>query len=208
MPPESSETRFDWSGLWPWGLGFAVVAYLGLEGGGFDPLVGDQVGIAAWWVLLLAVAVGALPRLPLSRTAWLAVGLLLGSMAGYLKRQEHPERALVVVASSWNAVGGALVIALAGEPDAAWSVWPVLLAAVLAQFVFDFLGSAARAWFAFGIAPHQYLTSRRVDRARRLLLDGRPPGEVAALTGFHDQSHLTRHFRRLVGVTPGRYARP
>ncbi|MFE2530875.1 AraC family transcriptional regulator [Streptomyces sp. NPDC059371] len=60
---------------------------------------------------------------------------------------------------------------------------------------------------AFGIAPHQYLMSRRVDRARRLLLDGRPPGEVAALTGFYDQSHLTRHFRRLVGVTPGRYAR-
>ncbi|MFD6495692.1 AraC family transcriptional regulator [Streptomyces sp. NPDC060188] len=60
---------------------------------------------------------------------------------------------------------------------------------------------------AFGIAPHQYLMSRRVDRARRLLLDGRPPGEVAATTGFYDQSHLTRHFRRLVGVTPGRYAR-
>jgi AraC-like DNA-binding protein len=60
---------------------------------------------------------------------------------------------------------------------------------------------------AFGIAPHQYLMARRVDRARRLLLDGRPPVEVAAATGFYDQSHLTRHFRRLVGVTPGRYAR-
>ncbi|MEV6016324.1 MULTISPECIES: AraC family transcriptional regulator [unclassified Streptomyces] len=60
---------------------------------------------------------------------------------------------------------------------------------------------------AFGIAPHQYLMSRRVDRARSLLLDGRPPGEVAALTGFYDQSHLTRHFRRLVGVPPGRYGR-
>ncbi|MFJ1974267.1 AraC family transcriptional regulator [Streptomyces sp. NPDC087903] len=59
---------------------------------------------------------------------------------------------------------------------------------------------------AYGIAPHQYLNSRRVDRARRLLLDGRPPGEVATATGFFDQSHLTRHFRKLVGVTPGRYA--
>ncbi|NUK08283.1 AraC family transcriptional regulator [Streptomyces lunaelactis] len=58
---------------------------------------------------------------------------------------------------------------------------------------------------AYGIAPHQYLTSRRVDRARRLLLDGRPPGDVAAATGFYDQSHLTRHFKRLVGVSPGRY---
>ncbi|MEV7504443.1 AraC family transcriptional regulator [Streptomyces sp. NPDC093018] len=58
---------------------------------------------------------------------------------------------------------------------------------------------------AYGIAPHQYLMSRRVGRARRLLLDGLPPGEVAALTGFYDQAHLTRHFRKLVGVPPGRY---
>ncbi|WP_282702917.1 AraC family transcriptional regulator [Streptomyces sp. CC219B] len=60
---------------------------------------------------------------------------------------------------------------------------------------------------AYGIAPHQYLNSRRVDRARRLLLDGRPAGEVAVATGFYDQAHLTRHFRKLVGVTPGRYTR-
>ncbi|PWI45759.1 AraC family transcriptional regulator [Streptomyces sp. ICBB 8177] len=60
---------------------------------------------------------------------------------------------------------------------------------------------------AFGIAPHQYLMARRVDRARRLLLDGRPPGEVAAAVGFYDQSHLARHFKRLMGIAPGRYAR-
>ncbi|MFG2722149.1 AraC family transcriptional regulator [Streptomyces sp. NPDC048416] len=59
----------------------------------------------------------------------------------------------------------------------------------------------------FGIAPHQYLTSRRIERARRLLLDGRTPGDVARATGFYDQSHLTRHFKRMVGVAPGRYAR-
>ncbi|MGW0995075.1 AraC family transcriptional regulator [Streptomyces sp. NPDC002523] len=58
---------------------------------------------------------------------------------------------------------------------------------------------------AYGIAPHQYLTSRRVGRARRLLLDGVAPGEVAVATGFCDQAHLTRHFKRLVGITPGRY---
>ncbi|MEG8279219.1 helix-turn-helix domain-containing protein [Streptomyces sp. AHA2] len=60
---------------------------------------------------------------------------------------------------------------------------------------------------AYGIAPHQYLTSLRVGRARRLLLEGRSPGEVAVAAGFYDQSHLTRHFRRLVGVPPGRYRR-
>ncbi|MGW8884347.1 AraC family transcriptional regulator [Streptomyces sp. NPDC055749] len=60
---------------------------------------------------------------------------------------------------------------------------------------------------AFGIAPHQYLTARRVDRARRLLLDGQPPGGVAAAAGFYDQSHLSRHFKRIVGTTPGGFAR-
>ncbi|WP_269470164.1 helix-turn-helix transcriptional regulator [Streptomyces humicola] len=60
---------------------------------------------------------------------------------------------------------------------------------------------------AFGIAPHQYVVSRRVDLARRLLLDGQPPREVAAAAGFHDQSHLTRHFKRIMGTTPGLYTR-
>jgi AraC-like DNA-binding protein len=58
---------------------------------------------------------------------------------------------------------------------------------------------------AFGIAPHQYLMSRRVGLARRLLLEGLRPGEVAVAAGFYDQAHLTRHFRRWVGTTPGRY---
>ncbi|MFE6969369.1 AraC family transcriptional regulator [Isoptericola sp. NPDC057653] len=58
----------------------------------------------------------------------------------------------------------------------------------------------------FGIPPHQYLVTRRVDRARRLLLDGRPPAEAAAAAGFADQAHLTRHFRRVLGTTPARFA--
>ncbi|WP_042391807.1 helix-turn-helix transcriptional regulator [Streptacidiphilus carbonis] len=59
----------------------------------------------------------------------------------------------------------------------------------------------------FDMPPHQYLTSRRVDRARGLLLDGVPARTVAVDAGFYDQSHLTRHFRRIVGTSPGRFAR-
>ena len=54
----------------------------------------------------------------------------------------------------------------------------------------------------YGMPPHRYLTGRRVDLARRYLLDGHPPAEVATLAGFYDQSHLNRHFRRMLGVTP------
>lgn len=58
----------------------------------------------------------------------------------------------------------------------------------------------------YGLPPHRYLTGRRVDLARRLLLDGVPPAEVAARAGFYDQSHLARHFTRMLGTSPGRYS--
>ncbi|MGA8788100.1 MAG: AraC family transcriptional regulator, partial [Paenarthrobacter sp.] len=58
---------------------------------------------------------------------------------------------------------------------------------------------------AYGIAPYRYVTGRRVDRARRLLLDGHPASVAAVEAGFHDQSHLTRHFRRVLGTTPGAF---
>lgn len=60
---------------------------------------------------------------------------------------------------------------------------------------------------AFGIPPHRYLVGRRLDLARRHLLDGVPAAETAALAGFYDQAHLTRHFTRLLGVGPARFAR-
>jgi AraC-like DNA-binding protein len=59
----------------------------------------------------------------------------------------------------------------------------------------------------YGLPPHRYLTGRRVDLARRLLLDGQPPASVATEAGFYDQSHLSRHFTRMLGTTPTRYAR-
>ncbi len=58
----------------------------------------------------------------------------------------------------------------------------------------------------FGISPHRYLTSRRVDQARRLLLDGVPPSLAATQAGFYDQSHLSRHFTHVLGISPGKYA--
>jgi AraC-like DNA-binding protein len=58
-----------------------------------------------------------------------------------------------------------------------------------------------------GIPPYTYLTQVRIDQAKRLLLAGHPIATVAHSVGFADQSHLTRHFKRLVGVTPGLFTR-
>jgi AraC-like DNA-binding protein len=58
---------------------------------------------------------------------------------------------------------------------------------------------------AFGLPPHAYQNQQRIERAKTLLLQGVPIATVAGLTGFADQSHLTRHFKRIVGVPPGQY---
>lgn len=59
---------------------------------------------------------------------------------------------------------------------------------------------------SFGTTPHEFVLRQRIERARTLLeRTGTPLLEVAATCGFADQSHLTREFRKRVGVTPGRY---
>lgn len=56
-----------------------------------------------------------------------------------------------------------------------------------------------------GLTPHAYILQHRMGRARQLILAGRDLAEVAVVTGFYDQSHLTRYFVRQFGVTPRRY---
>lgn len=59
-----------------------------------------------------------------------------------------------------------------------------------------------------GLSPMNYLLLTRIDRAQALLAQGDMPiSEVAITLGFCDQSHFCRHFRRLVGVTPRKFAR-
>jgi AraC-like DNA-binding protein len=60
---------------------------------------------------------------------------------------------------------------------------------------------------AHGLPPHAYLNQERIRAARRLLDTGAPLADTAYRVGFVDQAHLTRHFRRIVGITPGAYRR-
>jgi len=57
-----------------------------------------------------------------------------------------------------------------------------------------------------GLSPHAYLTQVRVNMAKGLLARRVPPAHAAAASGFFDQSHLTRHFKAITGLTPGQYA--
>jgi AraC family transcriptional regulator len=60
---------------------------------------------------------------------------------------------------------------------------------------------------ATGLPPHEYVITRRVERAKQFLQDGGELSlaEVAAQAGFSDQSQFSRHFKRLVGATPGQF---
>ena len=58
----------------------------------------------------------------------------------------------------------------------------------------------------FGLPPHAYQIHVRVERARAPLAAGVPLAEVVSSVGFADQSHFTRHFRRIMNTTPANYA--
>jgi AraC family transcriptional regulator len=63
---------------------------------------------------------------------------------------------------------------------------------------------------ATGLPPYQYVIARRVERAKQLLQAGTDQSlaEIALSAGFSDQSQLSHHFKRVVGVTPGRFRTP
>lgn len=58
---------------------------------------------------------------------------------------------------------------------------------------------------ALGTSPYRYLTMRRLDRVRGAIAGGISLADAAALTGFSDQSHMTRRFAATFGMSPGRW---
>lgn len=56
-----------------------------------------------------------------------------------------------------------------------------------------------------GASPHRYVVMRRLDRARRLIQSGAALATAAGESGFADQAHMTRHFKKTYGVPPGRW---
>lgn len=57
-----------------------------------------------------------------------------------------------------------------------------------------------------GMPPYAYLESVRIRHTQRLIKAGMPLANVAAAVGFSSQSHMTRQFKNIIGVTPGQYA--
>lgn len=77
-PGPFDRARLDPAAAGTWILGFALVLYLALQGGGYDSIVRGEVGVAVWWLVLCGVASGALPLPIRNRAAVAMVALLAG----------------------------------------------------------------------------------------------------------------------------------
>jgi len=158
---------------------------------GTGPVLHDQILCCR---LLLAHRVFEISRSPIRRESALldALGLLVSRLATRT-RDPLPDshRAVALVRDYFEAhYAGPVRL---GDLAQASGLSPFHLVRVFRQ--------------ATGLTPHAYLDQLRVGHAREMLRAGGAPADVALRTGYADQSHLTRHFRRLVGVTPGQYAR-
>lgn len=149
-----------WSFAWPWLLGFVLVAYLGLNGGGFDALVGNQVGIAVWWILLFAVAVGALPKRRPGTLALCALGLL-GAFALWtalsLRWTESTEKTATDLASVATLFGVFGLAILSRGRDTAGHMVNALAAAIALVAFVGLLSRLHPSWFPDAAQTGQFL---------------------------------------------------
>lgn len=164
--PQEYLRRIEWSAVWTWLLCFGLIAYLGLEGGGFDPLVHDQVGIAVWWVLLAGVLVGALPRRRPGALAWIALGLL-AALATWtalsLGWTESTDKTFAEVARAATYLGVFALALLSRGPKEAQRVVGAVAAAIALVAIVGLLSRLHPAWF-----PEANQTARFLDDSERL----------------------------------------
>lgn len=141
-----------------------------------------------------AVAVGSgAPALEVEQR-WLAVCALL--FARHTETRSTPHERIVLprrIAIARDALDGSLADNLSLRALAELcDVSPYHLARSFTQHV--------------GLPPHAYHLQKRIEYAKTLIQQGLDLASTAAAAGFADQAHLTRHFRRHMGVTPGQFS--
>jgi HD-GYP domain-containing protein (c-di-GMP phosphodiesterase class II) len=106
---------------------YAITSRVEVEFPGFYAIPTQAIFVVMWFVL-------PLPTLPLAVCA----ATLLGRLPDVLRGKMPPDRLAITIASCWHSVGPALVLYLAGPSMPRWGDVPVYIAAIVAQFVFDF----------------------------------------------------------------------
>jgi hypothetical protein len=156
--------RIEWDAVVTWVLCFGLVAYLGIEGGGYDPLVHDQVGIGVWWVLLVGVAVGALPRVGPSRLAMVALGMLAAFVlwtALSLVWTESAERTAAELARGLTYLGVFALVLGVRAPREPRRLIAAVAAAIVLVTLLALLSRLHPAWFPSADQTADFLADSR-----------------------------------------------
>jgi O-antigen ligase len=168
IPPRAAERAYarkaGWGDIAAWLLGFGLVVYLGLKGGGYDPLVHDRVGIAVWWALLAAVAIGALPRQRLGALAWCSLALLAGFLAWTalsLTWTESAERTFADVARVAGYVGVFALALFVRAPGGARRMAGAVGAGIAVVAIVGLLSRLHPGWFPAAGQTARFLPSGR-----------------------------------------------
>lgn len=157
-------SRIEWDAVVTWVLCFGLVAYLGIEGGGYDPLVHDQVGIGVWWVLLVGVLVGALPRVGPSRLAMVALGMLAAFVAWNalsLIWTESSERTAAELARALTYLGVFALVLCVRAPREPRRLVAAVAAAIVLVAVLALLSRLHPAWFPSADQTADFLADSR-----------------------------------------------
>jgi AraC-like DNA-binding protein len=160
------------------------------------PFVGDAVSSHPQLLAAIRPALGDLGR-PLED---LLRDQIILSLADALAAADSSEVRRGPGARNWPAVRRARELLDAGFRNGVTSA-ELEAATGLTRYVL-----ARHFRLCLGTSPYRYLLMRRLDRARALIRRGAPLAEAAYASGFADQSHMTRHFKKAYGISPGRWA--
>lgn len=156
--------RIEWDAVCTWVFCFGLLAYLGIEGGGYDQLVHDQVGIAVWWVLLAGVLVGALPRLGPSKPALIALAVFAAFVswtALSLIWTESAERTWTELALILSYLGIFSLVLFLRAPREAQRLVSAVAAAIVLITLLALLSRLHPTWFPSADQTARFLSESR-----------------------------------------------
>jgi HD-GYP domain-containing protein (c-di-GMP phosphodiesterase class II) len=156
---------------------YAIASRVEVEFPGFVAVPTEAIFVVMWFVLPLRI-------LPLA----VCGAMLLGQLPDVIRRRMPPERLALAIVSCWYSVGPAIVLYLAGTTGAHWRDVPYYAAALLAQFVFDFVSVYAQTRSVVPLSLAAHLKSTRLVYGFDLVLA--PLGLLAAFPASHDPEAL------------------
>jgi HD-GYP domain-containing protein (c-di-GMP phosphodiesterase class II) len=156
---------------------YAIASRIEVEFPGFVAVPTEAIFVVMWFVLPLRL-------LPLAVCA----GMLLGRLPDVLRGRMPADRLALTIASCWYSVGPAIVLYSAGVHGPRWRDAPIYLAAIGAQFFFDFVSMFVQTHAVAGFSLRSHLESASLVYGFDLVLA--PLGLLAAFPAYRHPAAL------------------